>query len=541
MFAQDDWRVRSNLSVNLGLNYSYQELPFSARQQKLNAISSDPGLITFNEPTSQKKNFAPKVGFAYSPNYDSGWLGKIFGGKDESSIRAGFSMGYDVIFDNLYILSLPPQFNQTVDIPDLVNHTPNFLKNGGILPTPVSVGTNVAAARAATTAFIPDQKVPYSLTYTLSYQRQFAKSYALELRYLGTRGVHLLTQNRFNVQEKVTPTSFLPTFNTAPSVATLAALPITEGDISARSKIIPAYAAAGFTSNIVGFPSNGNSSYNGFSAQLTKRFTAGWQGSAAYTWSHLIDDTTAEVFSTVLSPRRVEDFQNLKPERSDSALDRRQRFVLSTTYDLPFFNKRSDWVSRSLLGGWSLAGTLTFESGEKATVLSGLDSNLNGDAAGDRTVFNPNGTPNTATTVFAVDRNGTRLKDAHGNDTLTNPATVAFIAINPNAQYIQAGPGAFANAGRNKLQLPGINNLDFSIFKNFRVTESTKLQFRVDMFNAFNHAQYTPGSVNGGEATSETSLAATNLITVGSSSFDQPQQTFSNHPRVIQLALRFNF
>ena len=541
LFAQDDWRFRSNLTLNLGINYSYQELPFSARQQKLNSLSSVPGLIEFNEPKSQKSNFAPKVGFAYSPNYDSGWLGKIFGGKDQSAIRGGFSMGYDVIFDNLYILSLPPQFNQTVDIPSLTNHTPNFLKNGGIPPTPVPVGTDPVAARAATTAFIPDQMVPYSLTYTLSYQRQFAKSYALELRYLGTRGVHLLTQNRFNVQNRVTPTAFLPTFTTAPSQAAIDAATLTLNDLNNRPRIVPAFSAAGFNSNIVGFPSNGNSTYNGFSAQLTKRFSNGWQGSAAYTWSHLIDDTTAEVFSTVLSPRRVQDFRNLVPERSDSALDRRHRFVLSSTYDLPFFNKSTNWASRSLLGGWSLAGTLAFESGEKATVLSGLDSNLNGDAAGDRSIFNPGGVPGTSSVSTPLLKTCTSF-NPDGTCAISNALrTVGYLVKTPSAQYWQAGAGALSTTGRNTLQLPGINNLDFSVFKNFRVTESMKVQFRVDMFNAFNHAQYTPGSVNGGEATSETSLAATNLITVGTNTFNRPEQTFSNHPRVIQMMLRFSF
>src|SRR6185369_11940134 len=159
-------------------------------------------------------------------------------------------------------------FNQTVDIPSLTIHTPNFLKNGGILPTPVAVGSDPVAARAATTAFIPNQQVPYSLTYTLSYQRQFAKDYAVEFRYLGTRGVHLLTQNRFNVQNRVTPTAFLPTFLQAPSQSALNALPLTLDDLNARPRIVPAFSAAGFNSNIVGFPSNGNSTYNGFSAQL---------------------------------------------------------------------------------------------------------------------------------------------------------------------------------------------------------------------------------------------------------------------------------
>jgi len=265
---------------------------------------------------------------------------------------------------------------------------------------------------------------------------------------------------------------------------------------------------------------------------VTHRLANGLQGSAAYTWSHLIDDTTAEVFSTVLSPRRVQDFQNLKAERADSALDHRNRFVLSAIYDVPLFNNGRNWV-RAIAGGWAVAGTLTFESGEKAGVRSGIDSNLNGDNAGDRSIINTGGVRNTSSTVTGIDATG-HAASSPGN-------IVAYVANNPSAQYIQAGLGAFATAGRNTLQLPGINNLDFSIFKNFRIREGMKVQFRVDMFNAFNHAQFVPGSINGVESTTQTGAAATNLVTVGNPFFDRPDVVFTSHPRVIQMALRFNF
>ncbi|MGH9760412.1 MAG: carboxypeptidase regulatory-like domain-containing protein, partial [Blastocatellia bacterium] len=289
---------------------------------------------------------------------------------------------------------------------------------------------------------------------------------------------------------------------------------------------------AGFGSNIVAFLSNGNSSYSAGSAQVTHRLANGLQGSAAYTWSHLIDDTTAEVFSTVLSPRRVQDFQNLRAERADSALDHRQRFILSLIYDVPFFRNSRNFV-RTIAGGWSLAGTYSAEAGEKAAVRSGIDSNLNGDNAGDRTILNPSGVSGTGSTVVGVGSDG---KPASSQN-----AVVAYVATNPNAQYIQAGKGAFATAGRNNLPLPGVNNLDFSIFKNFRVREGMKFQFRVDMYNAFNHAQFVPGSVNGVEATAQTTAAATNLVTVGTADFNRPDLVFTSHPRVIQLALRFDF
>src|SRR5215213_1403498 len=377
-YAQDDWRVRNNLTLNLGVNYSYQEVPKGANLQALNSIASVPGLLEFREPKEQLWNFAPKVGLVWSPDFDTGMLGRVFGSQGKSSLRAGFSMAYDYIFDNLYILALPPQSNQTNSIePDAA--LPGFLAGGAIPPTPADVGNDPAAARANTASFIPDQEVPYSLTWTLSFQRQFLKNWSFEARYIGTRGIHLLTQNRLNSQPKASPAiGGLPTFFQAPSQAQLDALTLTLDDIDARSNYPAAYENAGFNdARVVGFLSNGNSTYHGGSASLSRRFSRGLQLTTAYTWSHLIDDTTAEVFSTVLSPRRVEDFQNLRRERADSALDHRHRFVASWIYELPFFRTSSNGFLKAALGGFQVAGTFTAESGEKITVRTGNDANLN--------------------------------------------------------------------------------------------------------------------------------------------------------------------
>ena len=532
-FVQDDWRWKPRLSLNLGLNYVYQQVPLTAQQQTLNSIASVPGVLTFDEPKSQKKNFAPRVGLAYAPNFQSGWMHRVFGDADQSSIRASFAMAYDTIVDNLYVLSLPPQLNQTVDVgtnfPGTPLVTPAFLANGGISPNVLpGATTDPAAARAATSAWIADQQVPYSLSWSLTYQRELHKNYALEIRYLGSRGVHLPTQSHINIQPSVSnePGGFLPTFLSAPSQDTLDSLTTTLDDIQARSNILPQFENAGFVSPITAFQSNGNSTYHAGSAQLTRRFNRGLQLSAAYTWSHLIDDSTAEVFSTVLTPRRPQDFQDFQAERGDSALDHRQRFVSSALYDLPFFATSSSHWKRSILGGYSLAGTLTFESGSKVTVLSGIDSNLNGDPAPDRTIINVNGVADTNSLVSP-------LLNSEGE-------IVAYLAQNPSAQYIQAGLGALADAGRNTMQLPAIQNLDFSVFKNFGFGEgSKKIQLRADFYNAFNHPQYVPGSVNGVEPITTTGVAQFN--TVGRNDFDVASHVFSSHPRVIQLALRFNF
>src|SRR5258706_6658069 len=273
-FVQDDWRFRPNLTLNLGVSYSYQQVPLGARtSQALNSISSVPGLIEFREPKTQTKNFAPKVGFAWSPDYKGGMLGRVFGESGKSSIRAGFSMGYDYVFDNLYILSNPPQLQQTNDVDTTVPSTPNFLASGGLPYTPRAI-TNPAVARQQTGSCIPDQEVPYALTWTGSYQRQFGSDWSFEARYVGTRGVHLLTQNRLNRQAKVAPEDGrlgLPTFLTAPSQAALDAMSLTLSTINARSSFVPKYAAAGFNAvNLIAFLANGNSTYHGADRKSTR-------------------------------------------------------------------------------------------------------------------------------------------------------------------------------------------------------------------------------------------------------------------------------
>jgi hypothetical protein len=541
-FAQDDWRIRPNFTLNLGLSYSYQQVPLGARtSQALNAISTVPGLLEFREPKSQTKNFAPKFGFAWSPDYKEGLLGRVFGTGGKSSIRAGFSMGYDYIFDNLYILSNPPQLQQTNDVDTTVAPTANFLANGGLPDTPVAI-TDPVVARQNTGAFIPDQKVPYSLTWTGSYQRQLGTDWSLELRYVGTRGIHLLSQNRINRQAKVAPEDGrfgLPTFFSQPTQAQLDALTLTLNQINARSSYVPQYAAAGFNgASVVAFLSNGNSTYHGGSAQVTKRFSRGFQMTSSYTFSHLIDDTTAEVFSTVLSPRRVEDFQNLRRERATSALDHTHRFVSSLIYELPWFSK-STGFTKALLGGFQVAGTYTYETGERITLRSGNDANLNGDNAGDRAIFNPNGTEGVGSTVTALCQVVNPCpRDADGNITGT---IVGYLADNPNARYIQTGAGAQSTIGRNTFLLPPINNVDFSIMKNFRFGESKAIQIRADFFNALNHPQYVPGSVNSVDPVGTTGLTTLNQVAPLTLDFLNPSTVLSSNPRVIQLAARFNF
>ena len=142
---------------------------------------------------------------------------------------------------------------------------------------------------------------------------------------------------------------------------------------------------------MVDFPYRGNSIYHGLATEVTRRFSRGLLFKGAYTWSHNIDDSTADLFSTLLSPRRPQDFQNLRAERSSSFLDRRHRFTLNWIWDTPWFDGSNNWLLKNIVGNFTFGGTYTAESPQYATVQSGRDANLNGDSAGDRAILNPAG------------------------------------------------------------------------------------------------------------------------------------------------------
>jgi hypothetical protein len=527
-YASDSWRIRQNLTLDLGLRHEYTTIPFGERSQKLNVAASVPGLIDFSEPRAPKTNFMPRVGLAWSP-----------GSSGNTSIRAGFGMGYDVLYDNIGILSLPPQLSGTIDEPQPPVIS-NFLANGGIKPGAGGIQTfpSIAAQQAATANHVVvDQKDPYSIQYNLSVQHKFGSKYSAEVRYLGTRGVHLNTQERINVQSRVDATHFLPTYLTAPSQATLDSLSNTLASITARPRILPAYAANNFTTNLVQFTPNGWSDYNGFAVQGSRQFSNGLQFLAAYTWSHTIDNSTADFFSTVITPRRPQDFQNINADKSSSALDHRNRFSIAAYYDLPYF-KNGNWLRKNVLGNWLVAPIYTFQTGEPADVQSGVDANLNGDSAGDRAVFNPTGIPGTGSGVTALCNSSL---PAGASCAASTANIVAYLANNGNAQYITAGKGALATSGRNTLQTRRIDNLDVTAGKRFNFTERMRLEFQAQFLNVLNHPQYTPGLLNQVDSIGFTSPAATNYLHPSNAIFNRPDQAFSSNSRTLQMALKFIF
>jgi hypothetical protein len=534
-FANDNWRIRQNLTINLGIRYEYTTTPFTSRSQVLNNAVSVPGLINFIAPQPAKNNWGPRVGFAYSP-----------GTSGRTSIRGGVGEAFDVLFDNLGLLTLPPQLSSTIDCAPVGNFNCGspFLGSGGILPGPGGVRTfpTLAAQAAATSAFLPAQlKDPKSIDWTLGVQHTFAKDYTVEVRYVGTRGIHLPAQIQLNKQPVVTSTFNLPTYTTAPSQATLDALPVTLGQInaafSAGGNIVPAFAAAGFNkASITSYQPWASSTYHGLATQLNKRLSNGLQFVGAYTYSHLIDDATAEVFSTVLAPRRSQNGLNLRNDFANSILDHRHRITLAVIYDVPYF-KHSNAFVKNTIGNWQFAPIYTYQSGQWVTAQSGVDSNKNGDAAGDRTIFNKSGTPGTGSGVNPLCKSSLPA----GTACSASPANiVAYVAKVPSAQYIQAAVGAFATAGRNTLQLHPINDIDVSALKRFTITERFKIEFAAQFFNVLNHPQYVAGFLNDIAPIGFTG-SQVNVLRPQSVDFNRPETQFASNARTMQLAAKIFF
>src|SRR5207302_9898176 len=199
---QDEWKVASRLTLNLGLRYEYSGVPRDEAKQTLNAIANDSKFdLIFRKPTADTNNFGPHVGFAWDPT-----------GRGKWSIRGGGQIAYDVIPTNFAVNSLPPEL-QTEQNPTLTCALPGspawctsgpggkpgsgFLAGGGLLQVNVPPATT-ADARKATQALILDMVDPKVITWSLGVQHEVFKDTSMEMRYGGTRSLELPVQKRLN-------------------------------------------------------------------------------------------------------------------------------------------------------------------------------------------------------------------------------------------------------------------------------------------------------------------------------------------------------
>jgi len=492
-FAQDDWKVKPNFTLNLGARYEYSTLPRDLAAQALNSIASVPGVLEFNKPRTDKNNIAPRVGFAWSPTMKGRVGNWLFGEHGKSAIRGHFGVSYYENFYNLVLTSLPPQFQQTLTAAAAnaafgLDPARAFLQSGGI-PNQLIPLTDANSARAATNAYVPDQTSPISMSWSLAYQREIMPNTVLEVRYLSTRGRHLPVQLRLNAPAVIDSAMVLPTYLSTPDVTQLAGLP-TLGDVRAMSGVnARPLGAYGFSTNLTSYQFAGASQYDAGSVSLTRQFHRGLAFNLAYTWSTTIDDSTVELNSSAINPRRPQDFFNLRADRGRSAMDVPHRFASSFSYDLPFFQSLENKWMRMSFGGWQVHGIFQAQSGQPITVLSGVDSNINRDNAGDRAIFNAAGSTGVSSGVTAINAAGQTV--AMGNN-----ATVGYVANNPNAQYLVAGIGARPTAGRNTFRTFGFNRTDLNLTKAFVFGERGQ-NFRIgaEFFDVFNQQPRTVAGV----------------------------------------------
>lgn len=518
-FAQDDYRITQKLTLNLGLRYEHHQLPTDRRDVGASLVPL-PGAPLFTPgnavlvmagydqaakycnlpqyivnagtpqqynlvacPDQMKKlgftgraarslwlgdnfNWAPRFGFAYRPL-----------NSDRLVVRGGYGLFFELAEFNLFHYG----FNNPVQAPDQFS---NFQADS--TPTPLQsafIGGSTPPLSQAFISINPDSHLrqPYIHEWSFSIESQLTSSMALEVRYVGTSAIELGHFHFFGNQAYPGP-----------------------GDPQLR-RLYPDF---GFTAQM---SSGSNANYNGLQVQVTRRMFNGLQFLAGYTWAKNISNNEGEegAYSDHSAPYGQND-NDPRNERALTVNDVRHRFTFSSLYELPF-GKGRRWLNQSnavvngILGGWEFSALTSFQTGFPTTPLSGIDSG------------------NVGTGSWRPDRicdgnlpSGDR-KISHWFNTscFTNQF---LIADNNNGIF------RFGNSGRSIITGPGIQNFDFALLKDFRITESKKIQFRAEAFNALNHANFGADGV---------------VTNVSDSRFGQV--TSASEPRDVQLALKFLF
>jgi hypothetical protein len=288
-------------------------------------------------------------------------------------------------------------------------------------------------------------------------------------------------------------------------------------------------------------PFLGSFEYHGGAIDFNRRFSHGVLFRANYTLAKTMDNSTNDLATSVVNPRRPLNVNDLRDEWGRSTLDIRHKTALMWVYEVPKLNV--DYrVLKGLLHGWQWSGTYLYQSGQPMTLQSAADSNGNSDTAGDRVILNPNGTGRTGTAVQFVCRNAdasTRIATTAGGCGST-ANIVGYVAANSSARYVQAQVGAVANVGRNTVNAEPFNVWNMSLVKNNRISEGKNLQFRFEMFNVFNVSQYALGWADAAAVFINTNARSQSYANVTSANFLNEKQ-YDRQGRNFQLALKLSF
>jgi len=551
MFGQDSWRIKSNLTFNYGLRYDVSA-PWHEKYNEIQTLipgeqslvfpgspigwvyPGDPGVPRGLAPT-RWNNFAPRLGLAYSFGQHEGTLGKALGKPGTTSIRLGWGMFYtsfegatdfneigDAPFGN-YTGQSEPQFaspfiqrgsGNLVSNPFPVAPPPKHfsIQNPGTGPSYDTLAGffNAFGTIGSSPAFNNRNRLPYAENYEVSLQRQLTSSDLLTVSYVGTQGHRLLSSQSANpgipslcLQLQSVgcgPGGENNIYTAADGTVTAG----TRGPFSAPYRNTPV-PGAGFIvpfGNDSYFITIGNSVYN--SAQVNWRHTAGnLQLLLGYTYSKSIDDSSG--YGEQINP------YNPRLSRGLSAFDSTHNFVISYNYRLPFDKIET---AKALTHGWEISGVTSFSTGLPITLAETDDRALTGTGFGGPIVL-PVDTPN-----FSGGSVGK-------TDPRNNPNHYFFNIQN----FSQSAIGVEGNANRRFFHGPGINNWNMAIKKITPIRESLSLEFRAELFNVFNHAQFVnpSGLVPGPLGTSASPLTNFGQVTV------------ARDPRLAQLGLKLNF
>ena len=496
LYGQDSWRARNDLTINVGLRWDVI-MPFWEKYNQIQTyvpgarstlypgappgllVAGDPGIPKTISPTSYR-NFAPRVGFAYSPRFEQGLWRTIFGGGGTGSIRASYGVFYTE-FPGLLtgiMYSVPPfGYNYLSPGPPLLE-TPFItaatgVNNGQRFPFSFPPH-NVSASHPDTSInwanFLPlaadpffyyRNRVPYINSYMFSIQRQIASRTLLTVSYIGNQGHHLLAVVPANLGS---PALCLNIPGCGPfgedTAYTNSAGQTVQGTRVGQG---PGYGENTADKSVA------NSNYNALEASLRYQHNSS-QFLLSYTYAKSIDQGSniGEQFNPI----------NPRQSRTISAWDQKHTFVASYTLALPV--ARVIGRSNRLTTEWSLSGTTRFAAGFPVTLYDNSDNSLLGTLGNGVNNYLLD-TPQHLPGLLKINTNGRNGKPAF--DT---------------ALFPEENIGQLGNAKRRVFYGPGINNFDLALQKNVRLSDARSLEFRTEAFNAFNHAQfYGPASVDG--------------------------------------------
>jgi hypothetical protein len=480
-FFQDRWRATVGLTFTLGIRYENFGTPFNSLRTPAftGLFNIDP--VTFTGPYNQpnripgdNNNFSPVIGIAYSPSFENGLLGYIFGDR-RSVIRTGYRIGYDSFYNNI-------ASNASTASPNVVStnissaptrSSPRGVPNFSLLLP--SAPRAITPLDAQNSLISPNLVNPYYQRWSVGIQRDLPGNMFLDIAYVGSKGTKLY------LTEDINPTVPEPLRITPAGYTVPMCVP---GATGCR--------LSGRLDNLQGsrnIRTNGGSSiYHSGQLNLNRRFSNGISTTLAYTWSKLIDNgsDTSAIGATNLQANSAipPAFGGDRFERGLSVFDRTHTFSLTYVYELPFMKGQKGLI-RHLLGGYSVSGITTFESGVPLNVLNGV----NADGIGgnlDRPDFNPNGRAGVRAVPNSLSPTGYINPDA--NNTPIDPKTARFIGL-------ASSSGRTGNLGRNTERTPGINNWNVNILKRLHIAENKFVELRTEFYNLLNHPQ--PGQGNG--------------------------------------------